>query len=320
MPAAIVAEGLVKRFGSRTAVAGLDLSIAPGEIYGLIGPDGAGKTTTLRMLATVARPDSGAVRVLGLDAARSAAAIRQRIGYMSQQLSLYSDLSVLENLEFHADIFAVRGALRRERINSLLEFARLTEFKDRWAGRLSGGMKRKLGLACSLVHRPEVLFLDEPTTGVDPVSRREFWDILSELHLEGVTIVVTTPYMDEAERCSRVGLIYRGRLISEGTPAGIKATREGELVELRPVGEGSASAVLRRAEAVLAGVRGVSEVQTYGDLLRLYVDDAARRMPELEEALRPLGITPEGLRRARPRMEEAFISLIQRQAAAEDLE
>ncbi|OQY26734.1 MAG: hypothetical protein B6243_13845, partial [Anaerolineaceae bacterium 4572_5.2] len=184
---------------------GLNLDVKQGEIFGLVGPDGAGKTTTIRMLVAIMLPTEGAASVTGYDTVKEAEAIKHRIGYMAQQFNLYSDLSVSENLNFFADIFAVRGKIRRERIDRLLNFARLTEFTDRRAGHLSGGMKKKLALACSLIHEPDILFLDEPTTGVDPVSRREFWDILANLHIQGVTILVSTPYMDEAERCSRVG-------------------------------------------------------------------------------------------------------------------
>ncbi len=229
---------------------------------------------------------------------------------MAQRFNLYGDLSVAENLDFFADVFQVRGRERRERKERLLHFARLTEFRKRRAAHLSGGMQKKLALACTLIHQPEIIFLDEPTTGVDPVSRREFWDILTELHLQGITIFVSTPYMDEAERCSRVGLMYQGRLIVCDVPDKIKALVPGELLELRP-------SDLRRAEQVVATSDGVLEVQTYGDLLHVFVDDAARRRESLYATLGAAKIRVISLRQIRPRMEEAFISLIRRQEALE---
>jgi ABC-2 type transport system ATP-binding protein len=311
-------ENLTRKFRDLVAVDGLNLEIQAGEIFGLVGPDGAGKTTTIRMLAAIMDPSAGLASVAGYDTVREAEAIKHRIGYMAQQFNLYGDLSVQENLDFFADIFGVRGHQRRERLDQLLRFARLTEFTDRRAANLSGGMKKKLALACSLIHRPEILFLDEPTTGVDPVSRREFWDILSDLHLQGVTILVSTPYMDEAERCSRVGLMYQGRLIVIDTPDRIKGLIEGELVEVRPVADEWGVGLMRHAEKVLVALPGILEVQTYGDLLHIFVDDADARMPQIEEALAAQSIQAEGLRRTHARMEEAFISLIRRQRRTEE--
>jgi ABC-2 type transport system ATP-binding protein len=301
----IETHGLTRRFKKVTAVDGLDLSVRKGEIFGLLGPDGAGKTTTIRMLCAIMDPTEGNARVAGFDTKKDPEEIKKRIGYMAQQFSLYGDLTVLENLTFFADIFEVGRKERQERIERLLEFARLTQFKGRRAAHLSGGMQKKLALACTLIHQPEIIFLDEPTTGVDPVSRREFWDILTELHIEGVTLFVSTPYMDEAERCSRVGLMFDGNVIVCDTPERIKGLVEGELLELRPVR-------LREASGVIAGLPGVLEVQTYGDLLHVFVDDAMRRASEIEAALDAASITIEGLRQTRPRMEEAFISLIRR--------
>jgi ABC-2 type transport system ATP-binding protein len=313
---AIQTQQLSRRFGQVLAVDSLDLAVQRGEIFGLVGPDGAGKTTTLRMLAAIMDPSAGSATVAGCDTVRQAAAIKQRIGYMAQQFNLYGDLSVQENLDFYADIFGVRGRLRRARQQRLLHFARLAEFSGRRAGALSGGMKKKLALACALIHQPEILYLDEPTTGVDPVSRREFWDILAELHVQGVTIVVSTPYMDEAERCSRVGLIYAGRLVMCDTPERIKQQVGGELVELRPATTGaamSAIGLLRSAAAATASLPGVLEVQTYGDLLHLFVDDAALRMPQIAAALAGHGLAAASMRPTQPHMEEAFMSLIRRQ-------
>ena len=303
----IEANGLTRRFKKVTAVDGLDLSVRKGEIFGLLGPDGAGKTTTIRMLCAIMDPTEGSAQVAGFDTKKDPEEIKKRIGYMAQQFSLYGDLTVLENLTFFADIYEVGRKERQERIERLLEFARLTQFKGRRAAHLSGGMQKKLALACTLIHQPEVIFLDEPTTGVDPVSRREFWDILTELHIEGVTLFVSTPYMDEAERCSRVGLMFDGNVIVCDTPERIKGLVEGELLELRP-------GQLREASGVIAGLPGVLEVQTYGDLLHVFVDDAMRRASEIEAALDAASITIEGLRQTRPRMEEAFISLIRKRS------
>jgi len=307
----ITTEGLTRSFRDVLAVDGLDLAVRRGEIFGLVGPDGAGKTTTIRMLCAIMAPTAGRARVAGFDSVRQPEDIKRRIGYMAQRFNLYGDLTVAENLDFFADVFQVRGRRRREARERLLRFAGLTEFQRRRAAHLSGGMQKKLSLACTLIHQPEIIMLDEPTTGVDPVSRRGFWDILTELHLQGITILVSTPYMDEAERCSRVGLMYQGRLIVQDVPEKIKGLVGGELLELRP--EGEPGTALRLAQGVLAGLEGVLEVQTYGDLLHVLVDSAERRQEPLVQALQGAGIAVASLRRTRPRMEEAFISLVQRQ-------
>ncbi len=301
----IETHDLTKRFKHVTAVDGLELAVHKGEIFGLLGPDGAGKTTTIRMLCAIMDPTAGSARVAGFDTVKEPEEIKKRIGYMAQQFSLYGDLTVLENLVFFADIFGVDREERKERTRMLLEFARLTEFQKRRAAHLSGGMQKKLALACTLIHQPEIILLDEPTTGVDPVSRREFWDILTELHLQGVTLFISTPYMDEAERCSRVALMFEGSIVVCDTPAHIKGLVEGELLELRPDR-------LREASRIIESLPGVLEVQTYGDLLHVFVDDAARRAPAVQEALSGAGIAVQGLRQTRPRMEEAFISLIRK--------
>jgi ABC-2 type transport system ATP-binding protein len=301
----VEAENLTKRFRKVEAVRGISLDIAPGEIFGLIGPDGAGKTTTIRMLAGVMKPSSGFARVNGFDTSREAERLRLNVGYMSQRFSLYGDLSARENLEFYADIFGVRGVERKQQIQRLLHFARLEEFQNREAGVLSGGMKKKLALACALIHRPQVLFLDEPTIGVDPISRREFWDILSDLHVEGVTICVSTAYMDEAERCSRVGLIYRCEIISEGPPAMLRQLVKGDLLAV-------VTQEISRAEAVAKKLEGILEIQVYGDRLHLFVDDVAKRKPEIEAEMARAGIRVAQVRLSVPRLEEAFISLVTR--------
>lgn len=309
----IKTEQLTKHFKNVEAVADLNLDIKKGEVYGLVGPDGAGKTTTLRMLSAIMDPTAGNATIAGFDLRQQPERIKEHIGYMAQQFALYGDLTVLENINFFADVFGVRGKARRQRTERLLEFARLTEFTGRQAGRLSGGMKKKLGLACALIHEPDVLYLDEPTTGVDPVSRREFWDILANLHVEGTTILVSTPYMDEAERCSRVGLMYGGRLIEQGTPKQLKGLIPGQLVEFRPESDQIRGVgLLRKADRLLVQQEGVLEVQTYGDLMRVFVDDLSQRQDQLVAALAVEQIRAENLRRAVPQMEEAFISLVSR--------
>ena len=309
----IQAHALKRAFASRAhgatvwAVDGVDLAVAPGETFGLVGPDGAGKTTVLRLLNGLLAPDAGRATVAGYDVTRDAAALHERVGYMAQQFSLYADLSVEENITFFANVYGVPRRAQRERIQRLLEFARLNPFRRRPAGQLSGGMKKKLALACMLVHEPEVVFLDEPTTGVDPVSRREFWDLLADLRLEhGLTIVVSTPYMDEAERCHRVGLMYRGRLVATGTPAQIRSLVPGQLLELRPES-------WLAARGVVAGLEGVLEVQTCGERLRVFVDEAPRRGGELVAALAERGIACPPPRTVAPRLEEAFVWLVRRQ-------
>ena len=302
----IETENLSKHFKQTTAVDGLSLQVRSGEVFGLVGPDGAGKTTTIRMLCAVTNPSSGWARVAGLDSVANGEQIKRRIGYMAQRFNLYGDLSTEENLDFFADIFQVPGKVRRERKERLLHFARLTEFRQRRAAHLSGGMQKKLALACTLIHQPEIIFLDEPTTGVDPVSRREFWDILTELHLQGITIFVSTPYMDEAERCSRVGLIYQGRIVVCDTPEQIKSLVTGDLLEIRP-------SDLRQAEKVVESLVGVLEVQTYGDLLHAFVDSASLREAAVRASLAQAGIEAISVRSIRPRMEDAFISLVRRQ-------
>jgi len=306
----IETHNLTRKFKHVVAVNNLTLAIRRGEIFGLVGPDGAGKTTTIRLLAAIMDPTEGSARVAGYDTVTQSEQIKRRIGYMAQRFNLYRDLTVLETLNFYADVYEIRGPERQERIERLLEFARLTEFRQRRAAHLSGGMQKKLALACTLIHKPEIIFLDEPTTGVDPVSRREFWNILADLHIEGVTLFISTPYMDEAERCSRVGLMFQGQLIVCDTPEAVKGMVTGDLLELRP-------SDLRRARRIIAGLPGVLEIQTYGDLLHIFVDDAAQRQGTIITALAQAGISVTGVRTPRPRMEEAFISLIRQRMEAD---
>jgi ABC-2 type transport system ATP-binding protein len=220
MEFAIETRDLTKSFKDLVAVSKLNLQIRPGEIFGLVGPDGAGKSTTLRMLSTAMEPTSGWAKILGMDTALEEERVREKIGYMPQRFSLYGDLTVEENIDFYAEIYQVQKTLRDKKKSELLEFTRLGEFKKRLAQKLSGGMQKKLALACSLIYAPELLFLDEPTTGVDPISRREFWKMLQSL--PSLTIFIATPYMDEAQRCNRVGLMREGRLLICDTPAAIK--------------------------------------------------------------------------------------------------
>lgn len=301
----ITMTGLTRRYKSVHAVDDLTLSIEPGELFGLVGPDGAGKTTTLRLLAGLLDISDGHATVLGLDLQQKAEAIKRHIGYMAQQFSLYGELSVLENLRFFAELFDVSAKDLAERTKRLLDFAGLTEFQGRRAANLSGGMQKKLALACTLVHEPEILLLDEPTTGVDPISRREFWNILTELHAQGTTILVSTPYMDEADRCSRIGLMYAGKLVECDDPRRIRQKLEGDIIEVR-------ADDWRRALKVLSRLSGVRDAQTYGESIHLLVDSGQRRLPEVERALQEEKLGYRSVRIAPPQMEEAFISLIRK--------
>ena len=230
----IEAKNLQKKFGVLTAVDGLDFTVERGEIFGIIGPDGGGKTTTLRLLCGIMNATGGNAVVLGRSLPAEAEGVKEHIGYMCQKFSLYVDLTVEENIRFFAEIYQIDKKILDERLAPLLQMTRLTPFKDRLAGNLSGGMKQKLALICTLIHRPEILFLDEPTTGVDPVSRREFWEILQQIHADGVTIVVTTPYMDEAEQCSRIGLMFKGKIMAIDTPRNLKKAFNGIVLEAHP--------------------------------------------------------------------------------------
>src|SRR5215831_2033969 len=231
MPAMIETRDLTRRFDSLTAVDRLNLTVERGEIFGLVGPDGAGKTTTLRMLCGLMNPSEGSATVAGHDVARESQAVKDQIGYMAQRFGLYADLTVDENMTFYADLFDITGRLREELTAQLLRMTRMEPFRARQAGRLSGGMKQKLALMCTLLHRPRILFLDEPTNGVDPVSRRDFWAILYELLQDGITIFMTTAYLDEAERCNRVGLLHKGRLIRCSTPEAMKHETDAKNLE-----------------------------------------------------------------------------------------
>jgi ABC-2 type transport system ATP-binding protein len=296
-------KDLSRDFKKTRAVNSLDLEVQPGELFGLVGPDGAGKTTTLRLLAGLLYITEGSATVTGFDLKTESESIKARVGYMAQEFNLYGELTVAENLRFFSELYDVEPTVIHERTDRLLDFAGLTEFTGRRASQLSGGMKKKLALACTLIHEPPLLLLDEPTTGVDPISRREFWDILTELYLGGTTIVVSTPYMDEADRCSRVGLMYEGKMMVCDTPQNIRGQIEGDLIELK-------SADWRRAKGILQNMPGVIEIQTYGEALHILLDSEEKRLATLEMTLAENDVTYRGLRRAPIRMEEAFLSLI----------
>jgi ABC-2 type transport system ATP-binding protein len=301
--AAIEARGLSKKFGDLAAVDDLNLRVERGEIFGLVGPDGAGKTTTMRMLVGAIEPSAGTAFIAGFDVQRQPGEVQGRIGYLSQQFSLYGDLTVAENMAFFADLHGVPRRERREREQEALRFSRLEPFARRLAADLSGGMRQKLALACSLMHDPEVLLLDEPTTGVDPVSRREFWALLQRLVGRGVTLLLTTPYMDEAERCRRVGFLHKGRLLVSDAPGNLRRLMEGEMLALR-------CAVQRRAKEVVEQVPGVRNVQVFGDRLHIWVTDAATTGSTLTAALREAGIGPCEVQTLAPELEDVFFSLV----------
>ncbi|PKQ31831.1 MAG: multidrug ABC transporter ATP-binding protein [Actinobacteria bacterium HGW-Actinobacteria-2] len=304
---AVIAEGLHKSFGDVEAVAGVSLSLATGSVFGLLGPDGAGKSTLIRMLATVLTPDEGDATVFGHSVARARAQITGRIGYMSQRFSMYPDLSVAENLEFFATVRGVGKADRTRRSADLLESMGLAEFRKRQAQHLSGGMKQKLMLASTLMHSPDLLLLDEPTTGVDPVSRREFWRILAGLHRDGKTILVATPYMDEAERCTHIAFLDHGRITEAGTPDQIKAEVPGRLFEL-------ATSDPRAALGLIEHVAGVDSAHLFGDLVRVLWTGAEDPEPSLRQALGSLP-APVDLRPAAIDMETVFAYLAERRPA-----
>ena len=297
---AVFASGLTKRFGATLAVDGISLEIPEGEIFGLVGPDGAGKSSTLRMLAGILPPDAGLLQVLGRDLMADPEAAKSDTGYMPQSVGLYGDLTVLENLRFYADLFEAPRREREERIPELLRFAGLDRFGDRLARNLSGGMQQKLGLICSLIHRPKLLLLDEPTNGVDPVSRRDFWKILAGLMRERVTLVVSTAYMDEAERCHRVGLLHQGRFLDIGTPAALKAALPGRIVEIR-------SDDARRARTLIEGMPRADQVTLAGDRIHIQAHDAEEVILSARRLLESNGVGILDIRTVPPSLEDLFV-------------
>jgi ABC-2 type transport system ATP-binding protein len=300
---AIEARELSRSFGSLQAVRDMTLTIEEGEIFGLVGPDGAGKTTAIRLLTSILSPTSGEAWVAGRHVVKEAEAVKEEIGYVSQRFGLYPDLTVMENVEFYADIYGVPKKGRREKIDSLLAFSNMTPFKRRRAGRLSGGMKQKLGLVCALIHTPRVLFLDEPTNGVDPVSRRDFWRILYRLVRDRVTIFLSTSYLDEAERCSRLGLMHQGELLATGTPEEVKKLLPGTILEIRPAEPRKAASLLRRS------LHGAS-ANLFGDRIHLVTQEAEQAIREARQILASANMEIGPIRPIEPALEDIFLSVL----------
>ncbi len=305
----IVTDNVIKRYNTHqkeAAVQGLSISVAAGILFGLVGPDGAGKTTTLRMLSSVMLPSSGEIMVLGHNTRTQADLIRKQIGYMPQNFSLYPDLTVWENLSFFADIQQMPAARKSARMAEMLRFTRLEDFRGRRASALSGGMKKKLALACALVHEPKVLILDEPSTGVDPVSRRELWVILAEVVERGVTVVVSTPYMDEAERCHQVSFLFGGQVLAAGTPEHLKQQLPYDVVEVK-------ASPRKNMRRIASELPEVVEWRPVGDSLRLTVRNngtAERVLQQLDERLRAESMKVSVLRKTKVLMEDVFVHLV----------
>jgi len=300
MNAIIKISNLKKFYGKIKAVNGITFSVSEGEMFGLVGPDGAGKTTTMRILCSLLSPNEGNASLFSMDITENRKEVQNKIGYLSQKFSLYGDLSVDENIEFFADIHSVKNY--EERRNELLEFTRLTPFRNRLADKLSGGMKQKLALACSLIHKPSILFLDEPTTGVDPVSRRDFWKILSDLQKEGMTIFMTTPYLDEAERCNRVAMMNEGKIISLDTPQNIKASLTKEVIEILCDN-------IRKAYRILKDETEF-DVQIFGDRINVGINNYSNDYLKIETILKNVNVTIKNRRIITPSLEYVFIDLI----------
>jgi ABC-2 type transport system ATP-binding protein len=296
----ISVQSLSKSFGSIQAVNELSFSVSQGEIFGLVGPDGAGKTTTMRMLTGIMLPDSGTIKVLGKEVGLHSKSVKDEIGYMSQRFGLYPDLTVMENLRFFADLYGVSRKERESATERLLTFSRLSPFKDRPAGKLSGGMKQKLGLMCALIHTPKVLFLDEPTFGVDPVSRYDFWQILYQLLKEQVTIFVSTAYLDEAERCGRVGFMHKGSLLTSDSPANLKKRMMEKILELELKEN-------RRAAAFLQKEFGSRSVSVYGGRIHLAVKDYEKNSETALKLLHAQNIKVDAVRQVVPSLEDVFV-------------
>jgi ABC-2 type transport system ATP-binding protein len=300
---AIKTSNLTKVFGDNIAVNQLNLEIKKGELFGIVGPDGAGKTTTMRLLTAIMKPSSGEAWVSGHSILHEEEQIKEKIGYMSQRFGLYEDLTVMENIDFYADLYGVPQKERPLRVERLLGFSNLTPFKDRLAGNLSGGMKQKLGIACALIHTPEVLFLDEPTSGVDPVSRRDLWKILYDLLREGITIFVSTAYLDEAERCTRIGLIHKGNILMIDEPAKVKTAITNPMIEI-------SSPYARKARDMVSTIDGVQSVSIYGDRLHVAVRDR-EVISVIMGVLSSQGIEIQGQREIAPSLEDVFISMVE---------
>lgn len=300
---ALTIRGLTKSFPGIRAVDGVSFDVYPGEIFGLVGPDGAGKTTTLRMLAGVMPPDQGSATVAGSDVVHDPEAAKHDLSYMPQRFGLYEDLTVDENIRFYGDLFGVRPNERRARSAQLMDAAGMSEFRKRLAGKLSGGMKQKLGLVCALIHHPRVILLDEPTTGVDPVSRRDFWRILYNLIAEGVAILTSTAYLDEAERCHRVALMHRGKLLFLDTPAKLKSGfSKGVLAIL--------SSDARRMKEELERTEGISSLVLTGDGVHVVIEDPVRRIPQIKAQLVSAQVPFSGMRQVVPTIEDLFVDAV----------
>jgi ABC-2 type transport system ATP-binding protein len=304
-PAMVETFDLTRRFGTQTAVDRLSIRVERGEIFGLVGPDGAGKTTTLRLLCGLLDPTEGKAWVAGRDVEHDLDAVKDRIGYMAQRFGLYVDLTVEENMWFYADLFGISQGERATLAAQLLKMTRMDPFRGRLAGNLSGGMKQKLALMCTLLHHPEILFLDEPTTGVDPVSRRDFWAILYQLVKDGLTVVITTAYLDEAERCNRVGLMHRGRLVRCEAPDALKRNLDEECFEVR-------TSDARRDKEFLERLAGVVSVEPAGAALHLFLSPAQTSADRLEREAASKGLAGLSFRRIMPSLEDAFIALIRK--------
>lgn len=301
---------LTKKFESVIAVHQLNLEVRKGEIFGLVGPDASGKTTTLRMLCGILPPDGGMAKVAGCDIRKEAERLKEKVGYLPQRFGLYGDLSVLENIHFYADLYRVPKRERKDRVKRLLQFANLEPFGKRKAQDLSGGMKQKLGLICALIHTPEILFLDEPTTGVDPLSRRDFWVILYDLLKEGVTILFSTSYMDEAERCNRIGFLHQGELMIADTPSAIKERVGGKILELRVENHPTAMKALEKTERFRSVVLS-------GDKIHLHVDDPEEGERMVRDCLANQGIVMTDLMIVNPSLEDGFVSMVKERQKAE---
>ncbi len=302
MTLAIETANLTRRFGAVTAVAGLNLSVRTGEIFGFLGPNGAGKTTTIRMLCGLLLPSEGAARVAGLDVRRDAEAIKRCVGYMPQRFSLYGDLTAEENLDFFAGVYRLSGQERRRRVTETLERVGLEDRRRELTEHLSGGLKQRLALACALVHSPSILFLDEPTAGADPPSRQRIWDLLYQAAAEGRTILVTTHYVEEAERCQTIGFMHRGRFIGLGSPEQCKAEMDEALLEVDAL-------PVMQAAAVARGLGGVTGVSIYGHTLRVFAKTTTHLRHHLEEVLAAQGVAVKSIRAVAPTLEDVFMSL-----------